>query len=115
MTPHVPIGCFVARACLAGAGLALLAGTDCGRRFEAARSAVPMAETRQYAERATTTDQGLAAAPSDPRWCHASRAVREADLARLSRGVHPIGLSSEGEPHDRRRQSAPAVATHTQQ
>lgn len=103
MASHVPIGHVLSRACLAGAGAALLfaaaPGTPCRIVLQSAVSAA--AE-----HRASSSHQPIhvIAQLGDEQYAFAAARLQE-----LLPGVHPVGLSSEGEPDDRSRHSAALV------
>lgn len=105
MTPLVPIGYVVARICLAGASLTLLAmGSDTVTCHPSASTACP-------AQSGDTVPLVTAEAIcADTRRGKARKASFESMAAAFLPGVHPLGLSSDGEPHDGHRY--PHAALH---
>lgn len=102
MTPLVPLGHVVARLSLAGACAALLA---CPLR-NAHVGASPLAQTPQStAAHAPGTATHSTWRPSAPAAPH----------SQLPHGVHPLGLSSDGQPHDVLHRPVSATLTDVRQ
>ena len=116
MMRRTSIAHVMARACLAAASALLLAipahGRRCDRACAPARSTD--ASTGQHrdpaVERPRTEQHPPSQRSTQPPGQH-----DEAELLRLSAEVHPIGLASDGHPHDTRWRPAAARASHNQQ
>lgn len=110
MTLHVPIGHVLSRACLAGAGLALLATAA---RSAPCNGALAPARTVATARSEGPIHRQRHAALGRPM---ARRVPLGASESVLLPGVHPVGLSSEGEPDDcGRHLSTHATSAHARQ
>lgn len=116
MTPLVPIGSVIARMCLAGACLSLLAMGGDSRLGHSGNSPVRAAVAGHAAAAGKVRTQG----PSADR--HADSPHRPEQRARLASGaaellpgVHPVGLSSDGDPDDVRQFPLAAHHHRTQQ
>lgn len=108
MTPLAPLGHVLARACLAGTCLTLLAMPDLSEHRSHSKASAPVT-TEPAGGAALCVAQPQADSRPDctrpP--CDARRIVH------VPAGVRPIGLSSDGEPHDSCRQSAAALPLQT--
>lgn len=116
MTPRPSMAHAMARTCLAGLSLFLLAIPPHGWRFDGPCAAARPADAFGPHERdpvnghSHAAHQPLAQRESQPAWHRAASA-----LAQLPARVHPIGLASDGEPHDAQRQPAADRAPRPQQ
>lgn len=98
MTPLVPLGYVVARLSLAGVCAALLACPLQHAHVGASPLAQMPQSTAAHAPGIATQSTWQPGAP-------------EAPDSQLPHGVHPLGLSSDGQPHDVLRRPVPATRT----